>query len=64
MDHIYIVVLAIIAFLSYTSITSSFIDMIFYIVFFLLGVSIGQDIPQIPNLRSIISKNQKLYERK
>lgn len=59
MENKYYAVAAIVAFLAYSAYTTTMFDMIFYIAFLLLGVYLGQDIPQIPNIRSVIEKNQQ-----
>lgn len=62
MESKYIAVIVIVAFLAYSAYTTTVFDLIFYIAFILLGVYLGQEFVQIPNIRSIIEKNQKTLQ--
>lgn len=62
MENKYIVAAVIVAFLAYSAYTTTLFDLIFYIAFLLLGIFLSQEFPQIPNIRSIIEKNQKILK--
>lgn len=62
MENKYYAVIVIVAFLAYSAYTTTLFDLIFYIAFLLLGIFLSQEFPQIPNIRSVIEKNQKTLQ--
>ena len=60
LNNKYIVPGALALFLAYSVYTTTLIDVVYYIAFILLGIHLGQEYYQIPNLKNVVIQNQKI----